>query len=61
MTVPPDVVRRYFELDPHQVEPFVALFCGDAIAVDEGETHRGTDEIRSWRAGPATSDLSGLR
>jgi hypothetical protein len=47
-------VRRYFELDPHQIEPFVALFSGNAIVVDEGKTYRGTDEIRSWRAGPAT-------
>src|SRR5439155_19232336 len=50
----PDVVRRYFELDPHRdVEQFVALFSDDATVVDESETRRGTDEIRAWRAGPA--------
>jgi hypothetical protein len=29
----PDVVRRYFELDPRQAESFVALFSGDAIVL----------------------------
>jgi len=51
----PGVVRRYFELDPHRdVERFVALFADDAIVTDEGETHQGTAEIRTWRNGPAT-------
>ena len=51
----PGVVRRYFELDPHRdVERFVALFADDAIVTDEGETHQGTAEIRTWRSGPAT-------
>jgi hypothetical protein len=50
----PDVIRRYFELDPHHdVEPVVALFSDYATVVDEGETRRGTAEIRAWRTGPA--------
>jgi hypothetical protein len=31
----PDVVRHYFELDPRDVDGFVALFSDDAIVVDE--------------------------
>lgn len=47
------MVRRYFELDPRDVESFVALFSDEATVVDEGETRSGVDEIRAWRAGPA--------
>ena len=49
----PDVVRRYFELDPRDVDGFVALFGDDATVVDEGETFQGLGEIRAWRTGPA--------
>lgn len=49
----PDVVRHYFELDPRDVDGFVALFSGDAIVVDEGKTYQGPGEIRAWRTGPA--------
>ena len=59
----PPVVRRYFELDPSEIEQFVALFSADGTVVDEGETYHGTLAIRSWRAGPAvkytyTTELS---
>jgi hypothetical protein len=59
----PPVVRRYFELDPSEIEQFVALFSDDATVVDERETYHGTLAIRSWRAGPAvkytyTTELS---
>ncbi len=51
----PDVVRRYFELDPHRDgELFIGLFSDDATVLDERQTHHGTDEIREWREGPAT-------
>ena len=49
----PDVVRRYVELDPRDVDGFVALFSDDATVVDEGETYHGLAEIRAWRTGPA--------
>lgn len=60
----PAVVRRYFELDPREVELFVDLFSAEATVLDEGETYRGTAEIRAWRAGPAvkytyTTDVFG--
>jgi hypothetical protein len=59
----PPVVRRYFELDPSEIEQFVALFSEDPTVVDERETYHGTLAIRSWRAGPAvkytyTTELS---
>ena len=49
----PDVVRRYFGLDPRDVDGFVSLFSDDASVVDEGKTYHGLDEIRAWRIGPA--------
>ncbi len=49
----PDVVRRYFELDPHDVDGFVSLFSDEATVVDEGRTYHGRGEIRAWRTGPA--------
>jgi SnoaL-like domain len=49
----PDVVRHYFELDPRDVDGFVALFSDEAIVVDEGKTYQGPGEIRAWRTGPA--------
>jgi len=57
MTVPiDDVVARYFELDAAQNhESLVALFAENATVVDERQTWRGTDEIRAWRTGPAST------
>jgi len=57
MTVPiDDVVSRYFELDAAQDhESLVALFAENATVVDERQTWRGTDEIRAWRTGPAST------
>jgi hypothetical protein len=49
----PDVVRRYVELDPQDVDAFVSLFSDDATVVDEGKTYQGLGEIRAWRSGPA--------
>jgi hypothetical protein len=50
----PDIVRRYFQLDPQQAEAFVALFSAEATVIDERQTYSGTEEIRAWREGPAT-------
>jgi ketosteroid isomerase-like protein len=50
----PPIVMRYFALDANDdVEAIVALFTEDATVTDEGETRRGIDAIRAWRAGPA--------
>ena len=49
----PDVVRRYFELDPDDVDGFVSLFSDESTVVDEGKTYHGRSEIRGWRTGPA--------
>jgi hypothetical protein len=49
-TAPADLIHRYFELDAgRDIDAIVALFTDDASVVDEGETHRGTAEIRAWQ------------
>ena len=45
----PDVVNRYFAaLNGRDREGLLALFSPDAVVVDEGQTWRGTSEIRTW-------------
>jgi len=45
----PDVINRYFAaLNSRDAEALLALFTADAVVVDEGETWRGTSEIRTW-------------
>ena len=45
----PDVVSRYFSaLNNREGEGLLELFTPDAVVVDEGETWRGTSEIRTW-------------
>ena len=51
----PEVISRYFELDAERdVDGVTALFTDEATVVDERETHRGSEAIRAWRAGPAS-------
>jgi ketosteroid isomerase-like protein len=51
----PDAVRRYFDADSRRdIDAIVALFTPDAVVVDEGQTRRGTTEIRNWQEGPAS-------
>ena len=51
----PDVVRRYFAEDAERnIDVILGLFSPDAVVVDEGETRRGTAEIRAWQVGPAS-------
>ena len=45
----PEVVDRYFAaLNSRDADGLLALFTADAVVVDEGETWRGTIEIRTW-------------
>ena len=45
----PDVINRYFAaLNSRDAEGLLALFTRDAVVVDEGQTWRGTSEIRTW-------------
>ena len=45
----PDIVNRYFvALNSNDREGLLALFTPDAVVVDEGQTWRGTSEIRTW-------------
>jgi uncharacterized protein (TIGR02246 family) len=45
----PDVIDRYFAaLNSRDRDGLLALFTPDVVVVDEGETWRGTREIRTW-------------
>ena len=45
----PNIVNRYFAaLDGRDKDGLLALFTPDAVVVDEGQTWRGTSEIRTW-------------
>ena len=45
----PDVIGQYFAaLDSRDKDGLLDLFTPDAVVVDEGETWRGTSEIRTW-------------
>jgi ketosteroid isomerase-like protein len=51
----PHAVSDYFEADARRdIDGIVALFTGDAVVLDEGQTWRGTSEIRDWQLGPAS-------
>jgi ketosteroid isomerase-like protein len=51
----PEIVSRYFEFDAvRDIDSIVGLFTDDATVVDEGETRRGTTEIRAWQTGAAS-------
>jgi ketosteroid isomerase-like protein len=51
----PDVINSYFEADARRdTDAIVALFTDDwGGVIDEGETWRGSREIRAWREGTA--------
>ncbi len=45
----PATVTTYLTAhDAHDVETAAATFTADATVADDGRTHRGRDEIRSW-------------
>ncbi len=49
------VINRYFEADARRdIDAIVALFTGEAVVVDEGQTYHGTAEIRGWQEGAAS-------
>ena len=49
------VITRYFEADARRdIDAIVALFTGEAVVVDEGQTYQGTAEIRGWQEGAAS-------
>ena len=55
-TTAPELISRYFAADARRdTDALVALFTDDAVVVDEGQTWRGTSEIRGWRYGPASA------
>ena len=51
----PAAVTGFFEADARRDhDAVVALFSDDAEVVDERQSWRGRDQIRAWRAGPAS-------
>jgi Luciferase-like monooxygenase/SnoaL-like domain len=53
--VAPVAVTAYFEADARRDhDAVVALFSDDAEVVDERQSWRGRDQIRAWRAWPAS-------
>ena len=50
----PDVINSYFDADARRdTDAIVALFTDGGVVIDEGETWRGSTEIRAWREGTA--------
>jgi uncharacterized protein (TIGR02246 family) len=53
---PEDIISRYFAAQiKRDTDALVALFTDGAVVVDEGQTRRGTNEIRAWRDEVATT------
>ena len=51
MTTHTHSIARYFEIsDARDVDAYVDLFAPDAVVHDDGHTHVGRDEIRTWRS-----------
>jgi hypothetical protein len=52
----PEIVDRYFEADRwRDHHAVVDLFTPDGVVFDEGKQWRGTDGLRAWREGPAST------
>jgi uncharacterized protein (TIGR02246 family) len=52
----PGVITRYFSAQAaRNWDAMVALFTDDAVVVDEGQTRRGSSEIRAWRENVASA------
>jgi ketosteroid isomerase-like protein len=50
-TSTPTLVKTYFQLAAQgDSEAYLALFDDDAVVEDEGNTYRGIEAIRQWRA-----------
>jgi hypothetical protein len=48
----PKPIEGYFTADRDgSADAVAAWFTEDGIVKDEGETHRGRDDIRAWKAG----------
>ena len=51
----PDVITRYFAAQAaRDFDTLVTLFADDAVVIDDGQTSRGTIEIRAWRENVAS-------
>ena len=58
----PDVITRYFAAQAaRDFDTLVTLFADDAVVIDDGQTSRGTTEIRAWRENVALTASSQSR
>lgn len=48
MTLPQSVTDFFTALNDTDASRAASLFAADAVVVDDGQTFRGTDEIRDW-------------
>lgn len=48
MTLPQPVTEFFTALNNTDASKAASLFTADAVVVDDGQTFRGTDEIRDW-------------
>lgn len=46
--LPPLLTRFVDSMNAHDSTAFIPCFAPDAVVEDEGRTHRGTQEIRTW-------------
>lgn len=46
----PEPVAAYFTADTADADALARCFTADASVKDEGQTYRGTSEIRRWKA-----------
>jgi hypothetical protein len=57
----PEVIHRYQAAhDARDVDAALSTFGADAVVVDDGNTARGTDEIRAW-LGSAAAEYTWVR
>ena len=52
--LPPTIARFIDASNARDLDAAIACFAADAVVEDEGETHRGLDEVRAWKQ--ATED-----
>lgn len=55
-TVPnlPEPIAAYFSADALSPDAVSRCFTAQGVVLDEGETHKGRDAIKSWKAAAST-------
>ena len=50
----PKPIANYFKADKKNGEAIVACFSDEAVVKDEGQTYKGLDAIKQWKANAST-------